>query len=178
MPSGVWLHLSSIRPLTSLNQATLVYAIHWLQSCGGLYNPESTVFSWKMRYTLLCVSESCVFPVFLAVFGRNLLYWEFKKMIYSKKPVYVTKLILVTTLITSFISAYDSTAQDLAARIHQKMTTFKPLMRILWHNANSLELLNPENDWPWHCSTTYPKAKKATYSPFNTGSWGLSGSGT
>ena len=29
--------------LTSLNQATLVYAIHWPQSRGGLHNPECTV---------------------------------------------------------------------------------------------------------------------------------------
>ena len=36
-------------------------------------------------------------------------------------------------------------------------------MRILWHNANPLELLNPENGWPWHCPTTYLKAEKAIY---------------
>ena len=36
-------------------------------------------------------------------------------------------------------------------------------MRILWHNAYSLELFYPENDWPWHCHTTYQKAKKALY---------------
>ena len=35
----------------------------------------------------------------------------------------------VTTFINSFISAYDSTAQDLAARL--KMTTFRSKMRIL-----------------------------------------------
>ena len=73
------------------------------------------------------------------------------------------KKISVTTFINSFTSADDSTAQDLAARIHQKMTTLRPKMRILWRNANLLELLNPENDWPEHW--TYPKAKKGDISP-------------
>ena len=43
-------------------------------------------------------------------------------------------------------------------------------MRILWHNANSMQLLNPENDWSWHCPTTYPKAKKSdiSYTYINT----------
>ena len=41
------------------------------------------------------------------------------------------KKISVTTFVNSFTSADDSTAQDLAARIHQKMTTLRPKMRIL-----------------------------------------------
>ena len=72
-------------------------------------------------------SLQCVFPVFLEVFGPNLLYREFKNR-YSKESVSVNKKISVTTFINSFISAYDSTAQDLAARIHQKW----PLLDHKW----------------------------------------------
>ena len=79
------------------------------------------------------------------------------------KPCHSLKKISVTTFINWFISAYDSTAQNLAARIPQKWPLLDQKMRILWHNANSQELLNPENDWLWRCSTTYPKAKKAIY---------------
>ena len=47
--TGVIKHYDNLRllnqpeNLTSLNQATLVYAIHWPQSRGGLHNPECTV---------------------------------------------------------------------------------------------------------------------------------------
>ena len=46
-----------------------------------------------------------------------------------------------------------------------KMTTFKLKMRILWHNADLLERINARNGWPWHCLTTYLKAKKGNKSP-------------
>ena len=93
-------------------------------------SPCVSLISHVFSFSAACVSVSshfsckkaslqCVFPVFLVVFGHDLLYWEFKNR-YSKKPVYVTKKISVTTFINSFMSAYDSTAQDLAARIHQK----------------------------------------------------------
>ena len=54
-----WLKTSVIKPynnlklvnqpenLTSLNEATLFYAIHWPQSHGGLHNPECTVYIVK-----------------------------------------------------------------------------------------------------------------------------------
>ena len=41
-------------------------------------------------------------------------------------------------------------------------------MQILWHKANPLELLNPENGWRWHCPTTCLKAEKAIYHFNNT----------
>ena len=83
------------------------------------------------------------------------------------KAVSFTKKDISTTFINWFISAYDSTAQNLAARIPQKWPLLDQKMRILWHNANSQELLNSENDWPWRCSTTYPKAKKGHISPWD-----------
>ena len=76
----------------------------------------------------------------------------------------VTIKISVSTFIASFISAdwYDSTAQDLVARIQQKGP---PLDQKWEFYDTTLELLNPENYWPLHCSTKYPKAKKGDISP-------------
>ena len=104
------------------------------------------------------------FPVFLVVFGHNLLYWEFKNR-YSKKPVYVTKKDISDHIYQLIYISLWFYCSGFGCQNSSKMTTFRPKMRILWHNANSLELLNPENDWPWHCPTTYPKAKKGDISP-------------
>ena len=80
-----------------------------------------------MQYTLLHVFMylhilaakkaflQCVFPVFLDI----ICYIESLKTDIQKSPCMSLKKISVTTFINSFISAYDSTAQDLAARIYQ-----------------------------------------------------------
>ena len=120
-------------------------------------------------YTTVCVSVSSHFgsqknlcAVFLVVFRHKLLYCEFKNR-YSKKPVSVTKkdisdhiYCLIYISIWFYCSGFG--CQNPAQR-----TTLRPKVRILWHDANSLELLNPENYWPWHCSTTIQKPKKAIY---------------
>ena len=82
------------------------------------------------------------FPVFLAVFGHDLLYWELKNR-YLKSPCQSLEKTSLSTVINSLISAYDSTAQDLAARVPQK-SPFLDQMRVLWHNANLLELVSPD----------------------------------
>ena len=64
-------------------------------------------------------SLQCVFSVFFVVFGHKPLYWELKTDI-QKSLCMSLKNISVTAFINSFIQAYDSTAQDLAVRIHQK----------------------------------------------------------
>ena len=90
------------------------------------------VYSKKMRFTLLhvfliflnlgcqkglsAVCFSCVLPVFLYI----ICYIESLKTDIQKSPCMSLKKMSVTTFINSFISAYDSTAQDLAARIYQK----------------------------------------------------------
>ena len=128
-----------------------------------------------MWYTLLHVflylhilagkkaSLQCVFPVFSVVFGHDLLYWEFKNR-YSKKPVYVTKRDISDHI---YKLIHISLCMILLLRIWLrefiKNDHFETKMRILWHNANSVELLNPENDWPWHCPTTNQRAKKRRY---------------
>ena len=60
-----------------------------------------------------------VFVTLLVVLGNFWLTLEFEDR-YSKSPSQSLKKTSVTTFINSFISAYDSTAEDLAAKIHQK----------------------------------------------------------
>ena len=100
----------------------------------------------------------------LCSFGHNLLYWEFKSR-YLKNPVYVTKKDISDHIYQLIYISLWFYCSGFGCQNSSKMTTFRPKMRILWHNANSLELLNPENDWPWHSPTTYPKAKKGDISP-------------
>ena len=107
-----------------------------------------------------------VFPVFLVVFAHNLLYWEFKNR-YSKKPVSVTKKDISDHIYQLIYISLWFYCSGLGCQNLSKMTIFRPKMRILWHNADSLELLNPKNDWPWHCPTTYLKAKNGNISPWN-----------
>ena len=130
----------------------------------------SHVLSQKMRYTLLHVFLylhilaarkaflQSVFPVFLLVFGHNLQYWEFKNR-YSKKLVYVTIIDISDHIYQLIYISLWFYCSGFGCQISSKMTAFRPKMWILWHNANSLELIHPENDWPWHCPTTFPKAK-------------------
>ena len=83
-----------------------------------------------IRFTLLCVFRclqkvsskitflQSIFAAFLVVLGPLwLLYEEFDDR-YPKKPVSVTKKDII--FIEACISAYDSTDQDLAAKIHLK----------------------------------------------------------
>ena len=80
----------------------------------------------------------------------------------KKSPFQSIEKTSLSTVSNSFISAYDSTAQDLAARIHQKW----PLLDQKWEFYDTTLIhWNPENDWPWHCPTTYLKAKKGDISP-------------
>ena len=121
-------------------------------------------------YAAACVSVSSHFGCqkslsavcFSCVFGHNLLYWVIKNR-YSKKPAYVTKKYIsdhTYKLISISLWFYCS---GFGCENSSKMIFFRPKMRILCHKANLLELLNPENVWPWHCPTTYAKAKKAIY---------------
>ena len=57
-----------------------------------------------------------IFDAFLVVLGPFWLYEEFDDR-YLKKPVSVTKKTSVTLIIIALIAAYDSTVQDLAAKI-------------------------------------------------------------
>ena len=52
------------------------------------------------------------------------------------------------------MAAHDSTAKDLAARVHQKWQFSDLKRRILWHIG-----------LPWHCPSTYLMAKKGDKSP-------------
>ena len=112
------------------------------------------VFSKKIRYMLQCVF---LYLQILAAKNNNLsavcfgiywtlsaIYWEFKN-IYSKKPLSVArKTILVHSnhLIYTSLLFYGSW---FGCQISSQMNTLNSKMRILWHNANLLELLNPEN---------------------------------
>ena len=58
-----------------------------------------------------------IFAAFLVVLGPLRLYEKFDDR-YPKKPVSVTKKTSVTMIIKAFITAYDYTVQDLAAKIH------------------------------------------------------------
>ena len=90
----------------------------------------SRLFPQKIQYTLLCVfqylqifaakkaSLRCVFPVFGLVLDI-INYIESLQTDIQKSPCQSLKKISVTTFINSFVSAYNSTTQDLAARIHQ-----------------------------------------------------------
>ena len=80
---------------------------------------------------------------------------------YSKKPVSSTKKDISDHIhqVVASTPCFDSSG--CGCQNSSKVTTFQPTMRILGHNANPLELLNPENDWHWHWPTTYLKIKKA-----------------
>ena len=92
-------------------------------------SPISHVFSEEIRFTLLrvfrCLQKVSskmtflwsIFAVFLLVLGPFRLYEEFDDS-YPKRPVSVTKKDIVTIIIKAFITAYYSTVQDLAAKIH------------------------------------------------------------
>ena len=71
----------------------------------------------------------------------------------------------LSIVLNPFISAYDSTAQEFGCQNSSKINTFRQQMRILWHNAYSLEQLRHENEWPWPFLTTFQKAKKGDKSP-------------
>ena len=87
----------------------------------------SHVFSQKIRFTLLCVfrclqkvssiitSLRSIFTAFLVVFGRVLLYEEFDDR-YPKSRCQSLKRTLVTVIIKPFVTAFDYTVQDLAAK--------------------------------------------------------------
>ena len=103
---------------------------------------DFTCFLLKIRFTLLCmfrclqkVSSKITFlrsnfAAFLVVLGPFWLYEEFGDR-YTKNPCQSLKKISVTIIIKAFITAYDSTVQDLAAKIHKKVATFRPKIRIL-----------------------------------------------
>ena len=78
----------------------------------GHVPPE--VLSWNFGYKNYL---SAVY--FSLIFGHYLLYWEFKDK-YSQKPVSVTRKNILTPVINSLTPVYGSTAQDLAAKTHQK----------------------------------------------------------
>ena len=82
-----------------------------------------------------------------------------------KKPNSATKKTTLSIIFNSFTTDFDSTSLDLVATIYKKITTFRPKMRIMWHNAYPLQLSNPENGLPWQCPAIYLKAKKANISP-------------
>ena len=73
------------------------------------------VFKVSSKITVL----QSIFAAFSVVLGPFWLYEEFDDR-YPKKPMSVTKKTSVTIIIKAFIAAYDSKAQDLAAKIHQK----------------------------------------------------------
>ena len=84
------------------------------------------------------LSASC-FPVFLVVFGHNLLYWEFKnRYMYSKKPVSVTKKDISDHIYQLIYISLWFYCSGFGCQNSSKMTTF----RTLWHNAYLLELFN------------------------------------
>ena len=76
-------------------------------------------------------------------------FWQYVELEdgYSKKPVSATKKDIsdhIHQLIHSSPCFYSS---GCGCQNSSKVTTFQPRMRILGHNANPLELLNPENVW-------------------------------
>ena len=91
-------------------------------------------------------------------------YVEFEDR-YSKKPVSVTKKDINDHIYQLIHSSQWFYGSGFVCQNSSKMTNFRLKMRILWHNANLDELLNPENGWPWHCPTTYLKAEKGDISP-------------
>ena len=132
-----------------------------LRKCGIRCCVYFCIFKFWLPKNFSAVCFSC----FLVVFGHNLLYWKFKNR-YSKNPVSVTYKDIndhIYQLINTNLWFYCS---GFGSQNSSKMTTFRPKVRVLWHNADLLELLNPENDWPWHCPTKYPKVKKGDVSPW------------
>ena len=73
----------------------------------------SSHFGWQKNLSAKCFS--CVFGSFKTQSAIT----ESLKTDIQKSPCQSLKKISVNTFITSFISAYYSTAQDLAARINQ-----------------------------------------------------------
>ena len=110
---------------------------------------------------LSAVCFSCISGSF---WDNNLLCWDFKNR-YPKKPVSFTKIDICDHIYCLIYISLGFYCSEFGCQNPSRMTTLRPKLRILGHNANSLGLLNPEN-WPWHCPTTYLKAKKGDISPW------------
>ena len=131
------LHANFCVKLPLLNLALLACGISSLQrqikEKAHCVSQISHVFSYKIRFTLLCVSVSSKKHIqklhccslfllsFLKYWDLFLLYEEFDDR-YQEKPLSVTEKTSVTIFIDKFtcVAAYDSMTQDLAAKIHQK----------------------------------------------------------
>ena len=127
-----------------------------------------------------------IFAAFLVVLGPFWLYEEFGDR-YRKKPVSVTKKDISDYNYWSIYNSLWFYGSGFGCKNSLKMATFRPKMRILWHNAVLLELLNPENHrttaqslvspwlvsavvlllcWKWLALTMYyniSKSQKARY---------------
>ena len=86
-------------------------------------------------------SLQCVFPVFLEVFGPNLLYREFKNR-YSKESVSVNKKDISDHIYQLIYISLWFYCSGFGCQNSSKMTAFRQKMRVLGHNTNSLKLLN------------------------------------
>ena len=114
--------------------------------------------------TFDCHKSLCsVFPLFLIHFGHNLLRWEFKNR-YSTKSASVTKKYISDHI---YLSIHLYQLMILLRRIwlpefiHNDHCS--PKMRILWHNANLLNLIRP---WIWLALTlSYNIQQKGDISP-------------
>ena len=85
------------------------------------------IFKFLLPKKPLCSVFFLCFGLFLGI----IYYIENLKTDIQKSPCQPLKKISVTTFINSFVSAYNSTAQDLAAKNPSEMTTFRPKLRIL-----------------------------------------------
>ena len=81
----------------------------------------------KIRFTLLCVYDVLTKLPFCCLF--SLCFWQFWDLFgcmqslmthILKIPCQSLKKTSVTIFIKAFIAAYDSTAQDLAPKVHEK----------------------------------------------------------
>ena len=91
-----------------------------------------------------------IFLVFFLQFSDIIRYIESLKTVVQKaqfshkKDVLIHNFQLIYNRLWLYISGFGCNNSS-------KITTFRPKMRIMWHNAYSLQLSNTENGLPWQC---------------------------
>ena len=111
------------------------------------------VFKTILQTLPLAVYFCCVF----GGFGTFLAIWRFWRQIW-KKPASVTKKDISDHIYQIIYISLWFYGWGFGCKNSSKIITFRPKMRSQWHNANLLDLFNPENGQPWHRPTTYLKA--------------------
>ena len=106
-------------------------------------------------------------PVYFCwVLGPFWLYKEFDAR-YPKKPMSVSNKDTSDNIYQCIYISLWFFDSGFDCKNSSKMATYRPKMSILWHNAVLMELLNPDNGYPWQRFKTYLKSKKPRYRRLN-----------